>query len=82
MFPVVEGQANGVRYAPHGSAGYCVSMGGIGHHPGALPGRGNATLPEPTSSHANFSKTRREASHHASPGALPGCGTLCLASLS
>src|SRR4030095_15294684 len=33
-------------------------------------GRDNAILSEPTSSHANCLKTRREASHHASPGAL------------
>src|SRR5215216_4536369 len=35
-------------YAPHGPAGYCVSTvmragGGIGHHPGVLPGRDNTT---------------------------------------
>ena len=35
------------------------SMGGIGHHPGALPGRDTAILTEPTSSQANGLKTRR-----------------------
>jgi hypothetical protein len=44
---------NGERYAPSG-----VLVGGIGHHPGALPGRDNATLPEPTPSHAKCLKTR------------------------
>ena len=35
---------NGVRYP---------LVGRIGHHPGALPGRDNAPLPEPTSSQKN-----------------------------
>ena len=35
-----------------------VLVGGIGHHPGALPGRDNAILPESTSSHVNCRKTR------------------------
>jgi hypothetical protein len=33
-------------------------VGGIGHHPGALPGRDNDILSEPTSSHENCLKTR------------------------
>ena len=33
-------------------------VGGIGHHPGDLPGRDNASLTEPTSRHANGLKTR------------------------
>src|SRR5215211_4519259 len=53
---------NGLRYAPHAvptDGSLCgVLVGGIGHHPGALPGRDNATLTEPTSSHANCLKTR------------------------
>src|SRR5215212_7407849 len=36
-----------------------VLVGGIGHHPGAFPGRGNATLTEPTSSHGNYLTARR-----------------------
>jgi len=36
-------------------------VGGIGHHPGALPGRENATLAEPTSSHAKCLTAKREA---------------------
>ena len=47
-------RANGSRYAPSG-----VLVDGIGHHPGALPGRDYAILMEPTPSHANFLKTRR-----------------------
>ena len=34
-------------------------VGGIGHHPGALPGRDNATLPEPASSRRKCLKTGR-----------------------
>ena len=30
-----------------------VLVGEIGHHPGALPGRDNATLTEPISGHVN-----------------------------
>jgi len=30
-----------------------VQRGGIGHHPGALPGRDNAALTEPTPGHTN-----------------------------
>src|SRR5215207_1239238 len=33
-------------------------VGGIGHHPGALPGRDHAVLPEPTPSHVKCLKTR------------------------
>ena len=50
---------NGLRHCPRGCSsqvGYAPSgvlVGGIGHHPGDLPGRHNATLTEPTSSHAN-----------------------------
>src|SRR5215208_3531136 len=48
---------NGSRYAPHA---FCeVLVGGIGHHPGALLGRDNAILTEPTSSHANCLTARR-----------------------
>jgi len=57
-------------------------VGGIGHHPGALPGRGNASLLEPASGHANCLTARRACtdSRDYSPGALPGVGcTLCWA---
>jgi len=40
---------NGLRYP---------LVGGIGHHPGALPGRDKAALPEPTPSHEKCLKTR------------------------
>src|SRR5918994_3353861 len=46
----LELAANGLRYP---------LVGGIGHHPGALPGRDNATLAEPSPSRANCLKTRR-----------------------
>jgi hypothetical protein len=36
-----------------------ILVGGIGQHPGALPGRDNAILSEPTSSHEKCLKTRR-----------------------
>src|SRR3954453_20679169 len=42
------------RVAPLQSAlARVMRAGGIGQHPGALPGRDNAALPEPTPSHAN-----------------------------
>src|SRR5215217_8044121 len=48
---LIKGQvANGSRYR---------LVGEIAQHPGARPGRDNATLPEPTSSHINCLKTRR-----------------------
>src|SRR5215218_5081649 len=34
-------------------------VGGIGYHPGAFPGRDNAILTEPASSHANCPTARR-----------------------
>ena len=52
-------KTNGWRYAPHAFCGVLRSMGGIGHHPGALPGRDNAALAESTSSHANCLTARR-----------------------
>src|SRR5215208_824049 len=36
-----------------------VLVGGIGHHPGALPGRAHVTLTEPTSSHTNCLTAKR-----------------------
>ena len=53
-------------------------VGGIGHHPGALPGRDNAALTEPDLSPETCLKTRREASHYYSPGALPGVGCILI----
>ena len=46
---IVLQQPNGVRYQ---------LVGGIGHRPGALPGRDNAILSESTSSRVNCLKTR------------------------
>jgi hypothetical protein len=37
LFIIIKEPANGWRYAPSG-----VLVGGIGHHPGALPGPENA----------------------------------------
>jgi hypothetical protein len=49
-------ERSGVGSAPHA---FCrILVGGIGHHPGALPGRDNAALTEPTSSHAKCLKAR------------------------
>ena len=55
-------ERGGVGYAPSGVLVISTSSirrGGIGHHPGALPGRDNVTLTEPTPSHRNCPKTRR-----------------------
>jgi len=49
---------NGLRYAPAYVAG--VLVGGIGYHPGALPGRDNAILSERTQSHEKRLKTRTQ----------------------
>ena len=67
-------------YAPAYSAG--VLVGGIGYHLSALPGRDNAILPEPTSSHTNCltAHKRAQQSHHHGSGVRPeiGCITLAL----
>src|SRR4026208_1438134 len=67
---------NGLRYAPHAFCG--VLVGGIGHHPGALPGRDNAILTETTSSHANCLTARRACARRAA--AVPPPHLRCTAS--
>ena len=58
-------------YAPSG-----VRVGGIGHHPGALPGRNNATVTESTSRHTKSLKTRRLSPPWPRRSSRVGC-TLC-----
>jgi hypothetical protein len=52
-----------------------VQRGGIGHHPGALPGRDNAALTEPTPGHTNCLTARKACARReaAVPPARPDC---------